>query len=457
MKDILKFSSCILITFLLLIGCENEDFTGYSTLTPTNPTVTVIGSSSISVAEVDTSFFFDVALSEAQVVDVIIYVKQTAGDAVEGTDFKILNDGGILTISAGSTTGRAGVKILTDAEAEATETFDIQIGDNQTGNAVVTPFTASFSIGNASADDLVIDFTWTTDVADAIGIEMDPVDVVDLRLLVTDAEGNIVDGADGAAFEKFKGFPSLPDGTYTLATDIYSTIDAGDLNAPVTLSLALEFNQTGVINGTTLGYPKVMTNEFNCDFHRVNLATVVKAGANYTITKGVEVLWVGAVVDQLAGSWSGVDFGEPVQFDAVVDGDGLTLSVGLGLAWVTGFWGEDVIDSVDLSCDVDLTAGTITIPEQYCFTTTYEGEEQLPYNIAGEGIVNFCANTAVFEYTLIQDGTDWIAWCFENGYMDYDKIVAEVSLDAEAGKKIAAARAAGITNFNLNLKPVRNK
>jgi hypothetical protein len=457
MKDILKFSSCILVTFLLLIGCEKDNFTGLSTLTPTNPTVSVSGASSISVAEMDTSFFFDVALSTPQVVDVIIYVTQLEGDAVEGEDFKILNDGGVLTISAGSTTGRVGVKILVDAEAEGTETFVIQIGDNRTGNATVTPFTASFSIGNASADDLVIDFTWTTDVADAIGVDMDPDAVVDLRLLITDADGNIVDGVDGASFETYKGFPSLPDGTYTLATDIYATINAGDLNAPITLSLGLEFNQTGAINGQTLNYPEVMTNEFPCDFHRVNLATVVKAGANYTITKGVEVLWVGAVLDQLAGSWSGLDFDAPVQFETVVAGDGLTMSIGLGLAWMTGFWGEDVIDSVELSCDVDLTAGTITIPEQYCFTTTYEGEEQLPYNIVGEGIINFCANTIVFQYTFIQDGWDPVAWCLENGYMDSDKIVAEVSLDAATGKKIAAARAANVTNFNLNLKPVKNK
>jgi len=457
MKDILKISSCILVTLLLLVGCEEEDYTGYSTLKPTNPTVSVSGPASVSVAEMDTSIFFDVALSEAQVVDVIIYVTQLDGDATEGEDFTILNDGGVLTIPAGATTGKAGVKIIVDAEAEETESFTVQIGDNRTGNATVTPFTATFSIGNASADDLVVDLTWTTDAADAIGIDLDPDEVVDLRFLITDAEGNIVDGEDGASFETYSGFPALPDGTYTLATDIYSTINAGDFDAPITLSLGLEFNQTGVINGQALSFPEVMTNEFNCDFHRVNLATVVKAGANYTITKNVEVLWVGATVDLLAGIWSGDDFGDPVQFETVVDGDGLTMSVGLGLNWMIGFWGEDVIDSVELSCDVDLTSGIITIPEQYCFTTMFEGEEQLPYNIVGEGVVNFCNNTVVFEYTFIQDGWDAVAWCLENGYMDSDKIVAEVSLDAEAGKKIAAARAGNVGSFNLNLKPVKNK
>ncbi|MBN1414173.1 MAG: hypothetical protein JW973_03650 [Bacteroidales bacterium] len=457
MKDIFKLHYCILLAFLLIIGCETEDFTDYSTLTPTSPTVSITGPTSINVVEMDTSVYFDVALSVAQVVDVVIYVSQVSGDATEGEDYEILNDGNSVTIPAGSTTGKIGIQVMADADVEGTETCVIQIGDNRTGNVSLTPLQVTFTIGNLTADDLTVDFSWETDVADAIGLDLDPDDVVDLRLLIVDAAGNIVGAEDGASFETYSDFSTLPDGTYLIATDIYATIDAGDFNEPVTLSLALEFNQTGVINEELLDFPDEMTNEYVGEIHRNYLATVVKSGSSYTFEKNTFSEWIGFTLDDLVGTWSGLDDVEsesPSQIVTTLEDDTLRM-VGIGCPWMTGFWGEDIIDSAVLAVEVDLKAGEITIPEQYYFTTTYEGEEQPAYNIVGSGTINFSDYTMVIEYTFIQDGWDPVQWCFDNGYMGYNKIVAEVSLDEETAGKIASRRGDSTPRKPLTAKPSR--
>jgi len=431
MKKLLKIKYSILLAMLVFItSCETEDYTNNSTLVPTKPTIAVSGiPATINFVEKDSTFTFDVTLSVAQVVDISVYAKQASGDATEGEDFKILNDVGRLTITAGSTTGQIKVKVLADDVFEGTETFTIQIGDERTANATLTPVSVEFTILNTTSNELSVDMSWATDVMDAIGVDMDPEDVVDMRLLIVDDAGDIVDGADGAAFESWSDFHNLTDGVYRIAADIYATINAGDLNEDVNIDITIEFNQGGVINALTYTYPKVMTNANACDKYRTYLATVTKAGSVYTIVEEISTM------EPLLVPWNGTD---AIYWDSEVEirenCTGASIK-GINLGWMLNWWGEYVQDTNFIAATI--SGNAITIPLQYYATTKYNGALQTPYSIQGSGTINNSGAYPVWtiHYDLKQ-GDTWIGHlCYTDYGWDTDGFDAVITTDP-AGKKV---------------------
>ncbi len=443
MKDIFKINVIILFVMLFIVSaCEKDDFTGKSTLNPTAPTLSVTGiPSSISFVEKDSTFTFEVTMSMAQTVNVKISVAQIDGTATEGEDFKILT-GAYVVIPAGSLSAKVKVQVLSDNVLEGDETFSIQIGNEQTANATFAPVKVDFTIQNTVANDLSVDMSWTTNVLDIVGIDESPTTVVDMRLLITDDSGNILAVEDGAGAESYSAFDTLPDGTYKIATDIYSTMNYGDVNAPITLSFVLDFNQSGVINGQSIVCNDVMTNEFTCDSYRTYFATVTKSGSNYTITKAVSVL---PDLSPLAGSWKGLDpdddslhtdFASQViitynKSQAVSTITNRLKLKGLAQTWMTDFRGEIIIihDSVDVI--VDWCAGTLTIPSQPYMTTTRNDTVQSPYNIKGTGVIDVSGvyPSVVITYDLIQAGVSIAGFYFKNGDLSTKKFVANLTLD----------------------------
>jgi len=468
MKKILniKFSFLLAAMMVFLFSCDTEDYTGYSTLEPTSPTIAISNDySSINFIEQDSIFTFDVTLSEPQLVDVYVYIKQIAGDATEGDDFTILNDAGRLTIPFGSTTGQLIVKVLTDDVVEGIETFTLQLGDERTANATITPITVDFTINNVIENDLVINMTWETDVFDAVGLTLDPDEVINLRFLILDAaDSSVIAIMDGLSFEEF-GTESdtlldgtfLPDGDYLIATDISSTIDAGDYNAPITIDLVLDFDQIGGYENKQLVYSGAFTNEFVCSTYRVYLANLTKSGTTYIFDD--EAYSVPYHV--LAGEWFGVDCdddGVSGYFDyesqvVVVQGCALEIS-GLGYDWLQDFWGEDIVAGGTIELEVDMNTGIITIPNQYYCTTTYHGNPQDPYNIFGSGLVDMTGEypTMTIEYELENYGYNWADWCNYYGYLSTPMFVANLTLDPAGLKSIANN---GTLKFDLSKKPVR--
>ena len=70
MKKIIKYNLIALLAMVFFVySCNEDDFTGYSKLTTTNPTVTISGiqSGGYTLLEAETSYTFDVTLSEAQI------------------------------------------------------------------------------------------------------------------------------------------------------------------------------------------------------------------------------------------------------------------------------------------------------------------------------------------------------------------------------------------------------
>lgn len=256
----------------------------------------------------------------------------------------------------------------------------------------------SFTAVNGLNPKMDVQMTTTTNVATAIGMDLSPDNVVDLRLLVIKKSDmsivNVID--DGVSSESFGGFGTLADGEYLLATDIFSTKNFGDFNAPVSLSLSLNFKQLGVID-TTLNYANVMTNQYPCSLYRTYLATVKKAGPVYTISSSVSYLTPPVI------TWYGDDATYPSEVTTTENCDGKTMT-GLGFGWMLDWWGEIIKSGGTLSYTI--SGNTITIPLQKYCVTTYKGAVQPEYSIQGSGTIDNSGAFPVYhiQYDFIQSG-----------------------------------------------------
>ncbi|HAN19304.1 MAG: hypothetical protein A2X13_01385 [Bacteroidetes bacterium GWC2_33_15] len=453
MKNILKIKFSVLFAMIVfLFSCETDDNTGYSNLEPTSPSISISNPyASINLIEKDSVFTFDVTLSEAQVVDIYVYIKQIDGDAEQGADFVIVNDAGRLTIPFGATTGQLMVKVLADDLAEGTETFTIQMGDERTANATITPVTVDFSIQNSALDELSIDMTWETDVFEATGLELDPDEVGDLRLLIFDQSDNLLVDVDGSSFENYSGMDTLSDGTYKIAAAFYSTIDVGDFNSAITFSVTLDFFQSGVLDESLI-FDKVFDNLFPCYDFRVYLASITKSGSTYTFEK--EISYSTPARTTWYGSDCLMSYGDyPSEVETAEGCNGELLIYGLNAWWISDFWGETIVDEGHVRYEINEYTKEITIAEQYVFTTDYDGD-LYPYTIKGTGTYDDSGTypTMHIEYYLDQDGYDPGYYAYSHGYMATEYFEANLTLDP-AGKNVINVNAD--KEFDLSKKPVR--
>ncbi len=256
----------------------------------------------------------------------------------------------------------------------------------------------SFTAVNGTNPAMTVAMSCTTDVATSIGLNLVPDKVVDLRLLVLKkSDMSIVATIDnGASSESYDGLGALPDGDYVLGVDIFSTINAGDFNAPINLSLSLNFFQLGMID-QTLNFPKVMTNAHPCSLYRTNLATVTKAGAVYSIASAVSYTQPPVIV------WLGNDATYSSQVTTTESCDGNTMT-GLGFGWMLDWWGETIVSGGTLSYTI--SGNAITIPLQKYCTTTYKGVAQPGYSVQGTGTIDNSGAYPVYDihYDFIQSG-----------------------------------------------------
>jgi hypothetical protein len=245
---------------------------------------------------------------------------------------------------------------------------------------------------------LSVGLTCSTDVLSAIGVDLAAEKVVDLRLLIINKSDLLIIKTvnNGAANESYGDFGTLPDGDYVLGADIFSTINAGDINKTISISLAIQFDQLGMIH-QKLDFPDVMTNANPCNLYRTYLANVKKAGATYTIVPAV------SNVNPPVHSWTGMDDASPSQVTTTASCTNTTMT-GLGFGWMLDYWGEIIISVGQLNYIVSGTA--ITIPLQKYCKTTYHGAAQPEYSIKGSGTINNSGATPIWtiRYDFIQDG-----------------------------------------------------
>jgi len=392
----INFIKSILMIFALsatIISCTEDDQTGDSVSVPTSPAVSIaLNFSNTTMVENDSKHTYTVSLSETQIVDVKLGVSQIGGTAGPD-DYEMTSS---ITIPAGYLSASGSITILSDDLIEETETLQIQIGSITTANASLTPITTDFTILNYTSGDLAIDLSWGMSIAtDDTGTEISATDFADMVLSISttpDLSGEF-DGADGSGFETYVLDGSEPDGDYYVLAYFY------DANSDIVrdLDFNLEFNQDGVINGESYDFPAAMSNASICDNNFFVLTKIVKTGNNYSF----EDQSINNFENQQT-TWSGTDAGYDSQVTTGVDCDGMVIT-GLNAGWMLDFWGEVVVEAGTVYYTVD-ASGVVTIPNQFLYTTTYNGAVQPDYNIEGTGTYNTATGTLNIQYSLIQDG-----------------------------------------------------
>lgn len=295
----LKYISYVLALTVMCVACDDEDFTGDSTLTASSPTITVSGAGSITVDEGD-KIRIDVTISEAQIVDIPVYVTVTGGDASSGDDFTIDNTNSRALIAAGRTSAEIVISVTADGVAESDETFTIQIGDERTTSASMTSTTATVTIMDvtevvAPSPTLALGLDWDLDVSAAVGGEaQDPRDIADIRFMLKNSTDTIY-VADGSGFESFSIANNMiiaggdttivADGSYELAADFYDVVELdllGDALGGVNVDLHMTYDQAGVQSGAW-DYEAGLHTAFEA-CQGITLATIVVAGDDFTLT-----------------------------------------------------------------------------------------------------------------------------------------------------------------------------
>jgi len=439
----------IAVAIASIVGCDDEDFTGYSTVKVKSPSITVTPgfSSPVTLIENDQKYEFTVTLSEAQVADIHLTVKQIEGTA-SAADYELT---GTVVIPAGSLSGKGSVKILSDDVIEEQETLKIQIGDQTTANAALTPATIDFVINNLTADDLSLSFSWaaSSPTTDDTGTPIDPTALADLRLLITDSPyTTILDGADGASFETYTLSGGIDDGEYLVVADFYTAMES-----PIRdLDLTLGYEQLGKIDPAEMNFAAALNTATACPVNYFVMAKIIKSGPNYTIEE------VGAPAQYpFTGVWLGTDseFEYPSELVTRMNCDSELEFSGLCFGWMVDFWGEEVVGEEWPVMIIDEAAGTVEIPFQPYITTLYDGAEY-PYSIQGSGTIDDSGEypALTITYVLDQEGFDPSGWCYENGYMENADFTAVVTLDP-AGLKSGTVKSASVVNRKLLVKPSR--
>ena len=405
---------------ILTTACSNDDdATGASTMKATTPSLSVAldFDSSISIVEQEATYGFTVSISEPQIVDIRVNLTQIGGDATNGEDFSMPPN---VTIVAGKTSVSDVIAIHADDIPEAVETAVIQIANGNEANVVsISKATATFTILNLVSGDLAASMSWAANgtVTDNGGNEIDPYDLADLRLLLTDVPyTTILDGADGAGAETYVLSQDAPEGEYYLVADFYAAMS----EIPADLDLTLTFNQVGVIDGQTHKFSAALNTTDVCpDLHFI-MAKVTKVGTGDSTTYTFEEVGEKSSVDLTSyeGDWSvtksftTANGSSENPFTTSITGDKLFLD-GIGQSFIATFWGEPVVSSVPV--EIQLNAdGTVVIPRQYIYTTIYPPVtgDNYDYEIKGSGSWNSCgdSNELTLQYDIYYpDDADGLA------------------------------------------------
>lgn len=431
MKNRLLKTALVLSALILTTACNNDDATGYATVTPTNPSLSVAldFANTQTLIEEEVTYGFTVTLSEAQIVDVRVNLSQIDGTATNGEDFAIP---GFVTIPAGATSVSDVIAIHADDLIEDTETAVIKIATGSESNvSAINDQTVTFNILNLVEGDLTMGLSWEASEAttDNSGNEIDPTALADLRLLVTDVPyTTVIDGADGGSFETFTLTSGSADGEYYVVSDFY---DAMDISRE--LNLTLDFDQVGVINGQSYSFSNALSTDYICANNYYIMAKVTKTGSSYTI----EEVGVNNFVSQ-AKTWGGVDstddFGPgpngeyPSHVTTQVDCTG-KLIYGLNKEWMETTWGEEIQNEGTVYYTVD-GSGNVTIPSQYVFTTLYSGT-LYDYTVSGTGVLDESSDpaTLTINYVLDQEGFSPSQYLFENGFSTTTYFAASLVLE----------------------------
>ena len=164
MKNNIKNIALAFLAFALVLSCDEDDFTGDSTLIVANPSLSVEldFAANQTFVEEELSFPFTITLSEPQVAMVVVYLEMTeSSTATDGDDISFPHR---LNIPAGTTSISDVITVHRDDVPEETETAIIKIGTGREANvSSINGQTVSFTL-----QDYVF-CTWVLETSDTYG------------------------------------------------------------------------------------------------------------------------------------------------------------------------------------------------------------------------------------------------------------------------------------------------
>lgn len=308
MKNIykIKFGVLMLLAFMLVSGCSDDDLTGESILevpaVAPNATFTVPSVTNVDEGDQDT-LYIDVTLDKPQIVDIAFYAEQAGGDA-SGDDFSFFNVGNgtnKIIIPAGETSGTWGLIILSDCEIEGTEALNMQFGNQRSANVEFEPSTLNLEISNYESPELEVAASWGDFeyAGETVGALVD-FDIYALYENDWDPES----GADAVGYaaatgsnpEEFTLTEEHPDGDYYIVANLYSSFSplviGGEADS-VAFPVTLELTKCGAVNTVTIEQTEniASTEDEAPSADMILLAIITKEGDTYTISdaKGEEI------------------------------------------------------------------------------------------------------------------------------------------------------------------------
>jgi hypothetical protein len=262
----MKSISRILLSFGILLfavtSCNEDDFTGQSTMVPTTPFPGISVSSlpmGVVMEERDTTMEFTLTLASVQTVDVSVKIGVDASStATDGDDFTLSSRN--VVIPAFTTTGSFSLTLFGDGLPEPTEEVVINVGDNTTANAVFAPQQITISLLNSKLEtmDILIDWEGEFEFAGMIfpicpNVDIDPLALADAGTFsLSDDWGacpeqfsNVGDGLPTNSQLAGSNIVWNPD-TYLFLSDLYSNglfgYGLGSVEYPITATIS----RTGV-------------------------------------------------------------------------------------------------------------------------------------------------------------------------------------------------------------------
>lgn len=398
MKYIYKYLPIFMVISISfgLTSCDDDDRTGESLIQPTSPSISINLPPTVPpLMEQDTSFTIEIVLSEAQAVDVAVFLQQVGGDMTSGEDYTMPDR---VMIPKGETSATADIAILPDEVAEETETLEIQIGSERTANASIEPVNFSLTITNATVDQLDLALTWTTSIVDIGGGAVDPEDAANFRLILDHLDPSIEnDTIAGSGFKEFTFASDLADGEYNLIVEFVSVTDLGDLGSDFDIGLVLDLYQIGLVD-QSFEFPAVLNSgDAECPGYSFTLGTLTKTGDSYSFEEigELDLGYCG-----LVGTYSVAEAGrDDYETSLSVDEyDPFTLVS-------DNFWDE----GVEIAYVLDTESDAVTIEAQeFDFDldgAEGDGEEET-LTVEGSGTYNFEAASMVVDYVIKKENGD---------------------------------------------------
>ena len=108
--------------------------------------------------------------------------------------------------------------------------------------------------------------------------------------------------------------------------------------------------------------------------------------------------FVGTYTGDTEGGWG------PTQVVTSLDQNNHLQITGIGVSFLTGYWGEEITSMATLPVNVDLETGDFTISQSAYITTLYNGDPQPTYYLTATGNLNACSGRMYLYYDFIQEG-----------------------------------------------------